>query len=194
VTVAFFLGLILGILLISQFWTLANDVCDARQTKRLFGLIGAGSGREAPWARVTALVVGEWAPTTCCSWRGGLTIAIVMAMAATPSATADFGDQEQGVGGGEAIGLLRESGTCTYCAGGGVCSSRCVDRAAAEHGSRSQPWRRRRTACGVRRRSTRMSLAGFVVQVALTSVIRSLRLTFALLLLPVSFAARRRSC
>ena len=37
------LGLILGILLISQFWTLANDVYDARQAKRLFGFIGGGA-------------------------------------------------------------------------------------------------------------------------------------------------------
>ena len=38
VTIAFYLfGLILGILLISQFWTLANDIFDARQAKRLFG-------------------------------------------------------------------------------------------------------------------------------------------------------------
>ena len=44
VTVAlYFFGQILGILLISQFWTLANDVYDARQAKRLFGLIGGGA-------------------------------------------------------------------------------------------------------------------------------------------------------
>ena len=44
VAAAFYLyGLILGILLISQFWTLANDIYDARQAKRLFGLVGAGS-------------------------------------------------------------------------------------------------------------------------------------------------------
>src|SRR4030095_12505114 len=44
VTVAlYFFGQILGVLLISQFWTLANDVYDARQAKRLFGLIGGGA-------------------------------------------------------------------------------------------------------------------------------------------------------
>lgn len=43
VAVAFYvLALILGIRLISQFWTLANDVCDPRQAKRIFGLIGGG--------------------------------------------------------------------------------------------------------------------------------------------------------
>ena len=44
VSVAFYvLGMILGILLISQFWTLANDIYDARQAKRLFGFIGGGA-------------------------------------------------------------------------------------------------------------------------------------------------------
>jgi ATP:ADP antiporter, AAA family len=44
VSVAFYMaGLILGILLISQFWTLANIVYDPRQAKRLFGFIGGGA-------------------------------------------------------------------------------------------------------------------------------------------------------
>jgi AAA family ATP:ADP antiporter len=44
VSAAFYLmGLILGILLISQFWTVANLVYDARQAKRLFGFIGGGA-------------------------------------------------------------------------------------------------------------------------------------------------------
>ena len=44
VSVAFYVaGLILGVLLISQFWTLANIVYDPRQAKRLFGFIGGGA-------------------------------------------------------------------------------------------------------------------------------------------------------
>jgi AAA family ATP:ADP antiporter len=40
----FFFGrLLLGIFLISQFWTLANDIYDPRQAKRIFGFIGGGS-------------------------------------------------------------------------------------------------------------------------------------------------------
>jgi AAA family ATP:ADP antiporter len=35
--------LILGVLLISQFWTLANDVYDPRRAKRFFGFIGGGA-------------------------------------------------------------------------------------------------------------------------------------------------------
>src|SRR4029450_6905334 len=44
VSVAFYVtGLILGLLLISQFWTVANVVYDPRQAKRLFGFIGTGA-------------------------------------------------------------------------------------------------------------------------------------------------------
>ena len=44
VSIAFYLwGVLMGSLLISQFWTLANDVYDARQAKRVFGFIGGGS-------------------------------------------------------------------------------------------------------------------------------------------------------
>jgi len=42
-TAFYFFGLILGILVISQFWTLANEVYDPRQAKRLFGFIGGGA-------------------------------------------------------------------------------------------------------------------------------------------------------
>ncbi len=35
--------LLLGIFLISQFWTLANDIYDPRQAKRVFGFIGGGA-------------------------------------------------------------------------------------------------------------------------------------------------------
>src|SRR6185295_16313952 len=61
VTVAFYVfGQILGVLLISQFWTVANDVYDARQAKRLFGFIGAGASLGGfAGAGVVAVVVHE---------------------------------------------------------------------------------------------------------------------------------------
>jgi ATP:ADP antiporter, AAA family len=44
VPVAFYLwGVLAGSLLISQFWSLANDIYNARQAKRLFGFIGGGA-------------------------------------------------------------------------------------------------------------------------------------------------------
>ena len=61
VSVAFYLwGLILGALLISQFWTLANGIYDPRQAKRLFGFIGGGvmlGG--ATGAGITAAIIEE---------------------------------------------------------------------------------------------------------------------------------------
>ena len=43
VSVVFYVwGALLGILLISQFWTLANGIYDPRQAKRLFGFVGGG--------------------------------------------------------------------------------------------------------------------------------------------------------
>ena len=55
-------GLILGVLLISQFWTLANVVYDPRQAKRLFGFIGGGArlggiaGSGAHWRGAVAAI------------------------------------------------------------------------------------------------------------------------------------------
>src|SRR4051812_45047901 len=43
VSVVFYVwGALLGVLLISQFWTLANGIYDPRQAKRLFGFVGGG--------------------------------------------------------------------------------------------------------------------------------------------------------
>ena len=60
VSVAFYcLGLILGVLLISQFWTVANVVYDPRQAKRMFGFIGGG----APLGGIAGLgVLASYAP------------------------------------------------------------------------------------------------------------------------------------
>src|SRR6185295_4219924 len=59
IAVAFYvLGLILAVLLSSQFWTLANDIYDPRQAKRLFGFIGGGSSLGgATGAALTAYLV-----------------------------------------------------------------------------------------------------------------------------------------
>ena len=61
VPVAFyFLGLIFGALLLSQFWTLANDIYDPRQAKRLFGFIGGGASLGGmAGAGLTVLITGR---------------------------------------------------------------------------------------------------------------------------------------
>ena len=59
IAVAFYIvGLILAVLLISQFWTLANDIYDPRQAKRIFGFIGGGASLGgATGAALTAFLV-----------------------------------------------------------------------------------------------------------------------------------------
>ena len=47
----YFFGLILGILVISQFWTLANIIYDPRQAKRIFGSSAAARASAALPAR-----------------------------------------------------------------------------------------------------------------------------------------------
>src|SRR5262245_8319418 len=59
VSVAFYVaGQLLGVLLISQFWTLANIVYDPRQAKRLFGFVGGG----APLGGVAGNMLAQQAP------------------------------------------------------------------------------------------------------------------------------------
>src|SRR5918992_855610 len=65
VDVGFYLfGQIYGILLISQFWTLANLIYDARAAKRLFGFIGGGAtAGGALGASISGFLAGEgWSP------------------------------------------------------------------------------------------------------------------------------------
>lgn len=120
VSVGFYLyGLILGILLISQFWTLANDIYDARQAKRVFGFIGGGSslGGIAGSAILANKGLVEAIGTTnlllvsasllvCCAF---LVFTIVRRAGSSALTSIASAGEERGVGGGEAIQLLRQS-------------------------------------------------------------------------------------
>ena len=72
----YFFGQILGTLLLSQFWTLANDVYDPRQARRLFGFIGGGASlggmAGSGLAALLAVQIGT----------GGLLLASAMALVA----------------------------------------------------------------------------------------------------------------
>ena len=61
-------ALLLGVLLISQFWTLANLVYDPRQAKRLFGFIGGGAplGGIAGSAILPSYAHADRHRPTCC--------------------------------------------------------------------------------------------------------------------------------
>src|SRR5687767_13805520 len=115
-SVAFYvLGLILGILLISQFWTLANDVYDARQAKRLFGFIGGGSSLGgASGAAITAFVVDEVGSNnlllvSAAVLAGCAAIVVAIVRRHEVQHIPDVAEEERGVGGREAIRLLFES-------------------------------------------------------------------------------------
>jgi ATP:ADP antiporter, AAA family len=200
VPVAFYvLGLILGILLISQFWTLANDVYDARQAKRLFGFIGGGSSLGgASGAAITAFVVDEVGSNNLL-----LVSAAVLAVCAGIVMTivrdhdvqhTGIGEEERGVGGREAFRLLFESRQLQIlalvigfaAAGAAVVEQQLNMAAEAMKGGQDSD----AIAQFLAQVSVYLSLAGFVLQVFFTSRIhRSFGIAVALLMLPVTLGA-----
>ena len=118
VSVGFYLlSLILGVLLISQFWTLANDIYDPRQAKRMFGFIGGGSSLGgAMGASLTAFLVQRLGTqamllVSAAIMAGcfAIVVAVVRREERAGASDAAKAGEEEGVGGGEAIALLRSS-------------------------------------------------------------------------------------
>ena len=203
VSVGFYLfGLILGILLISQFWTLANDIYDPRQAKRLFGLIGGGSSLGgATGAALTATLVESLGTKTMLLVSAGIMavcLAIVVRILRTNEkagqSDASKTGEEEGVGSGEAIALLRGSRHLQIIAfviafaaiGAAIIEQQLNMATAAAKGAKNTDGITAFLAwVGVY-----LSLIGFVIQVAVTSRIhRLLGIGFALLILPVSLGA-----
>jgi AAA family ATP:ADP antiporter len=194
------LGQILGILLISQFWTLANDIYDARHAKRLFGLIGGGASiGGAMGAGITALVVEEVGTVNLLLVAAfvmllclGLVVVIVRREAA--AGTSSAAEAEVGVGSGEAIGLLRHSrhlqliAVIIGCAAmGGAIVEQQLNMAAAATLGQAQTDGITQLLAQV---TVYLSLIGFVIQVGLTSRIHGfLGIGFALLILPVGLGS-----
>ena len=200
-SVGFYLyGLILGILLISQFWTLANDVYDPRQAKRLFGLIGGGASLGgATGAAITATLVERLGTTTmllvsaahprrsACSSSSRIVRTNEQAGQSDASKTGE----EEGVSGGEALELLRGSRhlqiialVITFAAIGAAIIEQQLNMATAE--AKGQTNTDGITAF-LAQITVYLSLIGLFIQVALTSRIhRLLGIGFALMILPVS--------
>jgi CRP-like cAMP-binding protein/HEAT repeat protein len=119
VSIAFYVwGMLLGVLLISQFWTLANGVYDPRQAKRLFGFIGGGvmlGGMTG--AGLTATLVKTLGTNTLLLCSAGTLVACAAIVTfivrrnqqAAAKAAVGAADEERGVSLGRAFGLLRES-------------------------------------------------------------------------------------
>ena len=201
VSVAFYvMGLILGILLISQFWTLANDIYDARQAKRLFGFIGGGASLGgATGAGLTSIAVTRFGTDNLLLVSAailGLCVALVIAIERRENVAADITaiGQERGVGGGEALRMLRRSKHLQLIAlvigfaavGAAIVEQQLNMAAASLKGAGSTD----AITAFLAQVTFYLSIVGFLVQVGLTSRIhRSLGLAFALLMLPVSLGA-----
>lgn len=195
VSAAFYvMGLMLGVLLISQFWTLANDIYDARQAKRLFGFIGGGASLGgAMGAGVTAFAVQSVGANNLLLVSAFVLVLAVMittvvtrrqsvVSSAVPAA-------ERGVGAIEAIRLLRSSrqlqviaviiGLAAFAAG--VLDQQLVMAVSSQKGEAATD----AITAFLAQVGLWVSIVGFVVQVGLTSRIhRSFGLALALLILP----------
>jgi len=200
VAVGFYLlALILGILLTSQFWTLANDVYDPRQAKRIFGFIGAGSslGGATGAALTTFFVQSLGAKNMLLVSAGimGACLAIVLFIIrrekdAGKSDLAKTGE-EASVSSGEAIQLLGSSRhlqiialVIAFAAIGAAIIEQQLNMAAAEAKGSTNP---DAIAAFLAQITVYLSLIGFFIQITLTSRIhRVLGIGFALLVLPVS--------
>jgi ATP:ADP antiporter, AAA family len=200
-SIAFYvLGLILGILLISQFWTLANDVYDARQAKRVFGFIGGGASLGgATGAALTSMFVARVGTANMVLISAfvmlvcvGLVIVIVQRERSAGASGAVV--EEEGVGGGEAIRMLRDSkhlqiiAIVIGCAAMGAAIIEQQLNMAAE--ARLGQGQTDSITAFLAQVTVYLSLIGFAIQVGLTSRIhRLLGLGFALMILPVSLGA-----
>ena len=202
VSVAFYIwGLILGILLISQFWTLANGLYDPRQAKRLFGFVGGGvmlGGMTG--AGLTAAIIETVGANTLLLWSaftllvcaGIVSVILGREREATASVSAAV-DEEKGVSITRAFALLRESKQIQLIAAvisfgllGALLIDQQLNMAAEMFKGAGQE-----DSIGAFLAQVRfyVSVAAFVIQVWVTPRIhRYLGIGFALLILPTSLA------
>ena len=201
VSVAFYiLGLILGLLLISQFWTLANAIYDPRQAKRIFGFIGGGSALGGmTGAGLTALIAETVGTNSLLLWSAtilALCIAIVVWVVRREGdvALGSGGEEEQGVGVREALKLFRDSRQIqliatiiTMGALGAAILDQQLNMATEEFKGRGSTDSITGFLGAVR---FWLSAAGLVLQMFVTTRIhRLLGIGFALMMLPVGLGA-----
>jgi ATP/ADP translocase/HEAT repeat protein/CRP-like cAMP-binding protein len=201
VAAAFYLlGLIFAILLVSQFWSLANAIYDPRQAKRLFGFIGGGTALGgAMGSGITSLVAQSLGTNSLLLVSAAvlaLCIVIVVAVLGRERhAVAGPGGEEElgGLGPREALKLLFTSRqvqliavVISFGALGAVILDLQVSLAAEEFKGRGQTDALTAFFGTIR---FWISIAGFVIQVFLTSRIhRLLGVGFALMVLPFNLA------
>ncbi len=195
VSVAFYLwGVLAGSLLISQFWSLANDIYDARQAKRMFGFIGGGASLGgiigAGLAGRYARAIGTNNLLIVAAVLLGACGAVVSAIAVREKPVGgEVVSDEKGMSPREAVALLVKSKhfqiialVISFAAIGAGIIEQQVNMAVAQ----AIPGKDGRTAF-LANVIFYSSIAGFLVQMTLTSrVHRLLGIGFALLLLPFS--------
>jgi ATP:ADP antiporter, AAA family len=201
VSVAFYIwGAIIAILLISQFWTLANGIYDPRQAKRLFGFVGGGVALGGmTGSGLTALIVeriGANAMLLVSTVVLGLCVplaAVILGREKSSVLAVEGGgvQEEKGVTIARAFQLLRESKQVKLVAlviafgslGAALIDQQVNMAAEAVGGGNSVSKFLAQIRFGI-------SAAAFIIQVWLTPVIhRYLGIGFALILLPTNLFA-----
>lgn len=197
VSAAFYLlGLIFALLLISQFWTLANAIYDPRQAKRIFGFIGGGSVLGGmTGAGITALIAETVGTNSLLLWSAtilALCIGIVVLVLRREGhvVAGSGGEEEAGLGVTEALRLFRDSRQIqlialiiSFGALGAAILDQQLNMATEEFKGRGSTDSITGFLGAVR---FYLSAAGLVIQMFLTSRIhRLLGIGFALMVLPV---------
>jgi AAA family ATP:ADP antiporter len=106
--------LLLGIFLISQFWTLANDIYDPRQAKRVFGFIGGGASLGGmTGAGLTSLMVERVGTEDLLLFSAAILVlcffVVIKIQRSRQPAEGTFAAKKETVRGGEALAMLRQS-------------------------------------------------------------------------------------
>ena len=194
----FFFGrLLLGIFLISQFWTLANDIYDPRQAKRVFGFIGGGAalGGMTGSGLTALLVVRVGTENLILVSAGILTLCffLILEIQRRAKPAEDEAFQTKGsVGGGEALAMLRQSKHLQLIAliiGFGALGAATLEQQLYMASAAEVVGKDAVTSflAGI---TFYISLIGFIIQVYFTSRVYSLLgIGFALAILPVSLGA-----
>jgi AAA family ATP:ADP antiporter len=199
VSAAFFIfGLVFGLLLVSQFWTMANGLYDSRQARRLFGFVGGGASLGGiSGAAVTTYAVDSFGSDNLALVSAAVLLvcaAVVVLVTRREARSLDLSEapQEQAESGREAWRLLTSSRHLQRIAlivGVAALSAVFVEQqlnmAVAESGATTDDITR-----FLGKVTMYLSMAGLVVQVGLTSRLqRSFGLAAALLLLPAVVGA-----
>ena len=194
----FFFGrLLLGIFLISQFWTLANDIYDPRQAKRVFGFIGGGAtlggmtGSAITWRLVER--VGTENLILLSAGILGLCFFLILAIQRrTKTANTQTFEAKSSLGGGEALAMLRKSKHLQIIAliiGFGALGAATLEQQ-LYMASAAEVVGKDAVTSFLASITFYISVIGFVIQVYFTSRIYSLLgIGFALAILPVSLGA-----